>query len=383
MVEVEESILNGYPLPISYDCSLTIMEQMKRDICKIKIGPEQGTGFFCKIPFPDRNNMLPVFITTHHILNEDILYKPNSKIAISIREDKKMKEIKLDNRKIYTNKEYDITIIEIKQEDGIKSFLELDDKILNDIIDKNNENDQYVDDTIYIIHYPESKLSVSYGTLEKIYIDKEYDFRHKCSTRGGSSGSPILNSNNKVIGIHKKGSNNKYNLGTFINYPIREFIGQENDNKIMMELYKMYKKGLLKIPWLNLNKNLEEKRENMNKNYAGLNINPINQINNKNQLYNQQYNENIPIYVNQNTINVIFQDNKFYFAPVTISNIKREEKISSIIEKYRKKSGDWNLNEAFLFNSQDLNKDNFRNLTCDKVGIKNGSTIYIFEPNFK
>ena len=58
MVEVEESILNGYPLPISYDCSLTIMEQMKRDICKIKIGPEQGTGFFCKIPFPDRNNML-------------------------------------------------------------------------------------------------------------------------------------------------------------------------------------------------------------------------------------------------------------------------------------------------------------------------------------
>ena len=242
MVEVEESILNGYPLPISYDCSLTIMEQMKRDICKIKIGPEQGTGFFCKIPFPDRNNMLPVFITTHHILNEDILYKPNSKIAISIREDKKMKEIKLDNRKIYTNKEYDITIIEIKQEDGIKSFLELDDKILNDIIDKNNENDQYVDDTIYIIHYPESKLSVSYGTLEKIYIDKEYDFRHKCSTRGGSSGSPILNSNNKVIGIHKKGSNNKYNLGTFINYPIREFIGQENDNKIMMELIKCIKK---------------------------------------------------------------------------------------------------------------------------------------------
>ena len=35
---------------------------MKKCICKIKINKKekktdiQGTGFFCKIPFPDRNN---------------------------------------------------------------------------------------------------------------------------------------------------------------------------------------------------------------------------------------------------------------------------------------------------------------------------------------
>ena len=47
---------------------------MEQNICKIKIGSLQGTGFFCEIPFPDKNNMLPVFITNNHIINEKLLY---------------------------------------------------------------------------------------------------------------------------------------------------------------------------------------------------------------------------------------------------------------------------------------------------------------------
>ena len=54
---------------------------------------------------------------------------------------------------------------------------------------------------------------------------------HKCSTNKGSSGSPIINiDNNKVIGIHKKGVENKYNKGTFLNFPIKEFIQQNHKN---------------------------------------------------------------------------------------------------------------------------------------------------------
>ena len=34
----------------------------------------------------------------------------------------------------YTNEEYDITIIEIKKEDNINNYLELDDILINDII---------------------------------------------------------------------------------------------------------------------------------------------------------------------------------------------------------------------------------------------------------
>ena len=43
----------------------------------------------------------------------------------------------------YTNKKFDITIIEIKEEDEIKNYLELDDNILNDILYNENKNNKY------------------------------------------------------------------------------------------------------------------------------------------------------------------------------------------------------------------------------------------------
>ena len=69
----------------------------------------------------------------------------------------------------YTNEEYDITIIEIKEEDKINNYLELDEIIINNIINNINKNKLYINKTIYIIQYPEGDLSVSYGLLENIY----------------------------------------------------------------------------------------------------------------------------------------------------------------------------------------------------------------------
>ena len=44
-----------------------------------------------------------------------------------------IKEIKIDNnRKIYSSEEYDITIIEIIEEDEIKDYMELDDKLFEE-----------------------------------------------------------------------------------------------------------------------------------------------------------------------------------------------------------------------------------------------------------
>ena len=62
-----ESFLTGFSKVITYDCTKKIIRQMKKYIFKIKIGQTQGTGFFCKIPFPDKDNMLPVLITNNHI----------------------------------------------------------------------------------------------------------------------------------------------------------------------------------------------------------------------------------------------------------------------------------------------------------------------------
>ena len=238
MEKQKESLLNGYPNVISYECTKKIIEQMERNICKINIGEQQGTGFFTKIPFPNQNNMLPVLITNNHIINNDTLNKKNIKIKIYIKEDEDVKEIILNKRMKYTNEEYDTTIIEIKKEDNINNYLELDDIIINDISNNINKNKEYINKTIYIIQYPENNLSVSYGILDNIYEDKKYDFNHKCSTKFGSSGSPILNISNKIIGIHKEGYNNKYNIGTFLNYPIREFIQLNiNNNEVLLKAF--------------------------------------------------------------------------------------------------------------------------------------------------
>ena len=263
MEDENESLLIGYPSTINYECTKKIMEQMTKNICKIKIGQNQGTGFFCKIPFPDINNMLTVFITNNHVIDEYYLMKKDAKIQLDIKEETDKIEMNLNNRLKYTNEEYDITIIEIKEEDNIKNYLELDNIIINDILNNKNQNKEYEDKTIYIIQYPKGELSVSYGILSKITLDKSYNFNHKCGTEKGSSGSPILTLNNKIIGIHKKSSNN-CNKGTFLNFPLKEFIklNYKKKNKFDDNYKKMdniNKKNLINNE-LNYSKNIESIR---------------------------------------------------------------------------------------------------------------------------
>ena len=212
----EEKSLLGHSRPISYEKTQKILEQMKNCICNIKIGKSKGTGTFCKIPYPDKNNLLPVFITNNHIINKDFLNQNNPEISIFIKENKSMKKMNLKNRIKYTNKDYDVTIIEVKESDEIKNFLELDDKIINDIVDDNLGNDEYIGKTVYILQYPNNELSVSYGVIDNIFVDKKFEFIHKCSTQNGSSGSPVLNLKNKIIGIYKECVGNKFNRGSFI-----------------------------------------------------------------------------------------------------------------------------------------------------------------------
>ena len=224
-----------YPNIISYGCAKKIIEQMEKNICKIKLETKQATGFFCKIPFPDLNNMMPVLIINNHVINEN-----EYKITIKIREEDESRIIYLNDRLKYTNKEYDITILEIK-ENEINNYLELDDNIINDILNNNNKNEEYLDESLYIIQYPNNKLSVSYGILNNIYENEKYNFHHRCNTNTGSSGSPILNiNNNKIIGIHKKSKDEGDNTGLFLNYPIKEFIKLYFNNKILEEFNKKY-----------------------------------------------------------------------------------------------------------------------------------------------
>ena len=277
--ESNEKYLADYPNVISYETSQKMVDQMAKYICKFNIGKSKGTGFFCKIPFPDKNNMLPVFITNNHLINEELLNKQDMKIGLNIKEEKEIKEIYFNDRIKYTEKEnYDITIIEIKESDNIKNYLELDDIIIDNIINKNDKNEEFSNETIYIIQYPEGKLSVSFGILDGIYEDKKYIFKHKCNTKPGSSGSPILNLNNKIIGLHCRGKGKSlYNEGIFLNYPIEKFINEKynknyENNNILKKDNNNYKLNpdIKKIDYndinLKVNKIYENKKEIISRN---------------------------------------------------------------------------------------------------------------------
>ena len=189
------------------------------------------TGFFCKIPFPDKCHQLRVLMTNNHVINKDDLKKDN-KINFTINNDKLSFEIIIDEfRKIYTNKDYDITIIEIKENDNLdmNSFLEIDDQIFND-----NHNDIYRGKTIYLIGYPKGGKPKYANGLIKDINENTYDIRHFCRSEQGWSGCRILNlNNNRVIGIHKgaakKGQN--WNLGTLLKEPIKDFKEKNIHNK--------------------------------------------------------------------------------------------------------------------------------------------------------
>ena len=80
-----EMMINVLSKPITYEKTKVILKQMETCICKIKINDINdiyGTGTFCKIPYPNKNNFLPVLITNNHIINEEILKNENEKNAI-------------------------------------------------------------------------------------------------------------------------------------------------------------------------------------------------------------------------------------------------------------------------------------------------------------
>ena len=250
---IEETLIEEQPIPVDLEGTKVILSQMENCICKIvKDDGQKGTGFFCTIPFPDEKNLLNVLITNNHVLNENDIENDNIIKFIMYNKEKNIeeeKEIRIDNSRkkltIKNDKEgIDISIIEIKPNtDKINNFLEIDDKILELKCKRKS---------IYILHYPEEKVLVSYGLMRDVLEGKKIN--HYCNTKEGSSGSPILSLNNfKVIGVHYGGyktNNIKLNFGTFIKYAINEFNNKyknenKNDNKqtITNEFIIKYKIG--------------------------------------------------------------------------------------------------------------------------------------------
>ena len=242
-----EKYLENLPTIVTLEKTKIIVDQIEKCICKIYNKGIDGTGFFCYIDDENNKKKIPVMITNRHIINEDY-FNTHKTIKISFNNEKKNMEIQLDSKRIKylspeKDKSEDITIIEIKKEDNIKTFLEIDEKIY-----ENNSDKIFNQKTSYIIQYPKQKgASVSYGLI-KISDDCK-DITHYCSTDVGSSGSPIINlESSKVIGIHIGASGNfKFNKGNFLKFPIKKFLKIYNGNN------------------MDINNEIDNKADNINK----------------------------------------------------------------------------------------------------------------------
>ena len=84
---INEKLIENQPIPVDIEGTKKILSQMENCICKIYQNGKKGTGFFCKIPFPDKNNLLNVMITNNHVLNQNDI--ENNKVIKIIMYNKK------------------------------------------------------------------------------------------------------------------------------------------------------------------------------------------------------------------------------------------------------------------------------------------------------
>jgi len=264
---IKESFINKAIKPVSIDSTEKILYQMKKCVFKIKINGIKGTGFFTKIPWNE--GFIKVLITNNHIINKEDIENENIFTILFNNNEKEKKFMKINKKKInFTNRDLDITIIELTEKEEVYDFLELDEEIIKCITLNSKQiencNKNYINQSIYILNYLNGdKIMASYGLITGL---KEHDINHNCNTDQGSSGSPILSlENNKLIGVHYGASNKfKYNKGSFIIYAIIEFYKMMYERLIAIERIKNEVQFILNFPILDIGVHIELPRDDDN-----------------------------------------------------------------------------------------------------------------------
>ena len=186
---------------------------------KIKNQDKISTGFFIKLNIFEKNyNFL---LTCYHSISiEDIDSKIDINVYYGKFENETKIKIKLDREKRFIKcyESLDSTLIQIYESDNIP-----ENKYLHPDLNYKNGLLQYEKTQVYTGGYPivedihKKEKHVSAGIITNTKINNETGFEHTCDTRQGSSGSPLINTNKYVIGIHCAGKKDQSsNIGTFI-----------------------------------------------------------------------------------------------------------------------------------------------------------------------
>ena len=203
--------MKHFPSSLTKQKTSVILEQIDTSIYKIKnINKKLGIGFFCYINY--QQIKIPVLITSYQIINEQYLSNNHN---IVVENNNINIQIEFGKTK-YLNKDYDLTIIEIKNEKTKNiNFINIDEDIL--------KGGLYTNETIYVIHLnKQKKKCVSYGIVND--INKFSKIFFSCNVEPDfACGAPIFNlANNKLIGVYKKFSR-YFNEGIFFKFIINEF----------------------------------------------------------------------------------------------------------------------------------------------------------------
>ena len=221
-----------------------ILDQAASSLCLIKTENLEGLGFFCLIPYLqdksisqdlNKDKLQPVLITCNSIFglkdfkrgdNVKLIYKNEENIIIID-----------ESRHIYSNGIFDVTIIELKENEFPENiFLKIDDKI-NDFDFDSDLKKYFENDEIYLIYYLNGK-EPKYS-LDKIKEVNDILIKNYCSNENIPLGSPILNLETfNVIGIHqRKEEKAKYNMGKIL-FPVCECNKSKNNLK-KIKLYNI------------------------------------------------------------------------------------------------------------------------------------------------
>ena len=132
------------------DSSL-IKEEYQKIACTVKCHNKfYGIGFLCRLQIPYKMEEILTLITTSQTIGK-IDIESNTNIEIYLISNKNLYNIIIDNsRKTYIDEENNITIIEIKKEDGINidGLLKIDDNISEKDIIQNE-----ISKSIYLLNY--------------------------------------------------------------------------------------------------------------------------------------------------------------------------------------------------------------------------------------
>ena len=198
--------MEKYLKPITQNVTEKILEQMNNTSFRIN-QKNENILFFFLINY--QNQKIPFIIINNYLKDEDI------KDSIDLLINNEIKKIELSEI-IYKNKEYNITIIIMKNNESNNNikYIEID----NNILYKKESEIKYRKESIYILQYKNIEdILISYGVINKINKEK---IRYSGNINQNSKYTLIFDlNNNKLIGMHKNyfnSYNNRINFLTII-----------------------------------------------------------------------------------------------------------------------------------------------------------------------